>query len=92
MSAVGSTRQSVTGRQRWNRGLWIAFGIVLVAQLWPVRTLGSRIEPSIAGMPFTVTWHVVAVTAWIIIYLLWMTKVWNPAADDLDVRPAEDQS
>jgi hypothetical protein len=70
-------------RRRWNRGLWFAFAVVLSTQLWPLRELGNRIEPSLAGVPFTVLWHGVAVGAWIAIYLLWMIKVWTPAADDL---------
>ena len=90
MATGDNKASSLTPRQRWNRGLWVAFAIVAAAQFWPLRTLGNRVEPMIAGLPFTLVWHLVAVAAWIGIYLLWMAKVWNPAADELDVHSSED--
>ena len=71
-------------RRRWNRGLWLAFAIVLATQLWPVRELGNQLEPFVGPLPLTVAWHLAAVTVWIVIYLLWMTRVWTPEAARLE--------
>lgn len=79
--SIDSSSDAAQVRKRWNRSLWVAFAIIVATQLWPLRELGNRIEPSVGGVPFTVLWHVVAVVMWIAVYLLWMTKVWTPAAD-----------
>lgn len=84
MTRHQGSRSPEERRQRWNRGLWIAFVVVLATQLWPVRELGNRIEPTVGALPLTVAWHLAAVAVWIVIYLLWMTRVWTPQAAELE--------
>ena len=84
MTDTRRTRSPEERRRRWNRGLWLAFAVVLATQLWPVRELGNQLEPFVGPLPLTVAWHLAAVGVWIVIYLLWMSRVWTPEAAELE--------
>jgi hypothetical protein len=70
-------------RARLNRRLWVVFALVLAAQLWPLREVGNRIEPFLGPLPLTVVWHLAGVSALVVVYLLWMVRVWIPGSEEL---------